>query len=248
MKYYNAHESEYQKRLAAGQVAWDKGTYDDIDIRPFIEHMLKESTISPSGSCALDIGCGTGGLACMLASIGFSVTGIDISPTAISVAKHQSSKRGLAITFHVRDLCRDTLARAAFDLIIDNHFLHCIVRPEERQFVLQNLRKGLKKRGEFWMETMVGHPDMIPLAEWNLDETGVTWCVVPEEKRTHGCIERDGKIWYPIRKIQPSDELLVAELLEADLDIVWQQTEPPSAPGETGTFRARCRPRAVKQG
>ena len=38
---YQAHEAEYQKRLAAGHVAWDAGDYDQFFMRPFVERCLE---------------------------------------------------------------------------------------------------------------------------------------------------------------------------------------------------------------
>ena len=92
-----------------------------------IERFLGESNLEPSQSSALDIGCGTGGLACYLAKRGFNVTAIDVSTTAINEAKKQAALRGLKINFQAADLCREQLPQNAFDIITDNHFLHCIV-------------------------------------------------------------------------------------------------------------------------
>lgn len=241
MRYYESHEQEYQKRLAAGQVAWDHGDYDDFHMRPFVERCLEESEIYPSGSAALDLGCGTGALACLLALRGFMVTAIDVAQSAIVEAKKEAAKRGLKIEFRVEDLCQQELPPSAFDIIIDNHFMHCVVYSSERYFVLRSIRRALKPTGEFWMETMVGHRDMIPLVEWNLDGQGITWCEIPPEKKTDGCKEHGGRIWHPIRRIQPSEGVLLSEIREAGFEFLWHETEPPSGKGATADFRAMCR-------
>ena len=241
MKYYEAHEGEYRKRLAAGQVAWDKGEYDDFPMLPLVELLLAESGISPPDAAALDLGCGTGALACLLASRGFAVTAIDVAHSAIAEAGKQADKRGLRIDFRVGDLCREELPRSAFDVVIDNHFLHCIVYAEERRFVLLGVRRALKPHGEFWLETMVGHADVVPSPDWNPDERGVTWHAIPPENAPEGCIERHGKTWIPIRRIQPRDEIVMAELREAGFEILWHETKPPSGEGEAADLRARCR-------
>jgi len=241
MKYYEGHDKEYKRRLAKGQAAWDKGEYGTFDMLPLVKRFMKESNFTPSESIALDLGCGTGGLACYLASRGFKVTAIDISPTAIREAKKQAASRGLKVDFHVADLCHEGFLENAFDLITDNHFLHCVVFSHERHAVLQNIHHALKPYGEFWIETMVGHPQMAPLDEWNLDADGISWRVMSDNDRIEGSIERDGQVWYPIRRIQPSEIILIEELHRAGFEVAWHETAPPLDKNDTGTFRAKCR-------
>ncbi|MBN1765909.1 MAG: class I SAM-dependent methyltransferase [Sedimentisphaerales bacterium] len=242
MKYYHGHDNLYQKLLARGQAGWDKGDYESFQMLPLIKQFLSESHLKPSQSCALDLGCGTGSLACFLAAQGFTVTGIDISTTAIQSAKEQARKRNLNIDFRAADLCYEHLPEKTFDLITDNHFLHCIVFPDERKAVLKNIRQALKPHGEFWMETMVNYPQMIPAKEWNLDEEGISWYPIPPDQKTEECIERDGQLWLPTRRIQPSDQIIINELHQAGFHIFWQETTPPKDEKDTGAFRAKCRP------
>jgi len=242
MKYYETHEKEYARRLAAGQVAWDEGDYDSFYMRSLVERLLDESGISPAGSTALELGCGTGGLACMLASRGFAVTGIDVAQSAIAEAKKQAAARKLQIDFRVGDLCRERLPLSAFDLVIDNHFLHCIVGVAERRFVFSSVHRALKPRGEFWIETMAGYPGMGHPDGFNMDEKGVVWHSIPPGNRMEGCVERDGQTWMPVRLIQPSEEVLTSEIHRAGFDILWNETVLPSETG-TATFQARCCPR-----
>jgi len=239
MKYYEAHDREYKKLFKAGRVAWDEGDYESFDMLGLVERFLKESNFSPSVCRALDLGCGTGGLACYLSMQGFNVTAIDISATAIREAKKQAEYRNLNIDFQVADLCSIELPKDSFDLITDNHFLHCIVFPGERKRVLWNIYNTLKPDGEYWIEVMVGHPQMKPRAEWNMDADGVTWMVVGDDERTEECVEHNGRILCPIRRIQPCEQILMDEIQEAGLAIIWHETSPPVNENDTGTFRAK---------
>lgn len=243
MKYYEAHNEEYLKRLAKGQVAWEKGAYEKFDMLPLVERFMGESNFEPLQSSALDLGCGTGGLACWLASQGFKVTAIDISDAAICEAKKQAASRKLKIDFQVADLCQTKLPQKMFDLITDNHFLHCIVFPDERRSVLQNINHALKPGGEYWIETMVGHPQMKPRPEWHLDVDGISWQIVPPGRKIEECVNRDGQIWFPIRRIQPSEKILMEELHCAGFEIIWHETVPPVDENDAGDFRAKCRPK-----
>jgi len=241
VKYYEGHDAEYQRRLGAGQVAWDPGSYEAFITRPFLECMIAASGFDPAGKQILVLGCGTGPAAVWLAKLGGRVTGIDISKTAIEAARAQAAARSLSVDFVVADCCATGLAAEAYDLIVDDHFLHCLVKDDERRFVLENVRRALGRQGEFWLQTMVGHPAMIPDPDWLLDGEGVTWSIVPASARTEDCIEREGRILFPVRRIQPCAEQLVSELRAAKLEILWSETEPPARRHDTGTFRARCR-------
>jgi 2-polyprenyl-3-methyl-5-hydroxy-6-metoxy-1,4-benzoquinol methylase len=55
------------------------------------------------GDRILELGCGDGSLACVLAAQGFDVTGVDISPGMIDEARQRSSRLGVSARFEVID-------------------------------------------------------------------------------------------------------------------------------------------------
>jgi SAM-dependent methyltransferase len=240
MHYYHGHEQEYQKRLAKGQVAWDPGDYDSFESKPLLEEFLAGFRGDPKQCRVLELGCGTGGLACFLAEKGFRVTAVDISESAIKVGKQQADTRGLSIDFLACDLCRDSFPEGSFQLVIDNHFLHCIVFLDERRMVLEKIQKCLASGGEYWLESMVGFPGMVPPPEWRFDDEGVTWAVVSKECRVKGLTERDGEFLYPIRRIVRSEQEFLEELALVGLTTKWHRTVVPQAKNETAAFQARC--------
>jgi SAM-dependent methyltransferase len=76
-----------------------------------LEKVFKRFAASPVRR-VLDLGCGTGGHAVVLASRGYSVTGVDRSAPMLSVAQEKSHRLGLNITFQQGDIrswsCDDT--------------------------------------------------------------------------------------------------------------------------------------------
>ena len=69
------------------------------------------------GDRILELGCGDGALSCMLASEGFDVTGVDISPGMIEEAKRRAGRESSPARFEVAD--SDTLkAREPFDAVV----------------------------------------------------------------------------------------------------------------------------------
>jgi len=65
----------------------------------------------------LDLGCGTGGHALVLARRGYHVTGVDRSPRMVSIAREKAGRENLSIEFVESDI-RDLSLNRSFDAII----------------------------------------------------------------------------------------------------------------------------------
>ncbi|MDQ0940165.1 SAM-dependent methyltransferase [Streptomyces sp. V1I1] len=76
------------------------------------------------GGAVLDAGCGTGEDALHLAGKGYAVTGLDLSPTAISLARDKAGARGLDAVFEVADALDLKGWEGRFDTVIDSGLAH----------------------------------------------------------------------------------------------------------------------------
>jgi len=74
----------------------------------------------------LDAGCGVGETALHLASRGYVVVGLDLSPTAIGQARRAAAERGLAVEFAVADITSFTGYDGRFETVIDSTLFHSI--------------------------------------------------------------------------------------------------------------------------
>jgi len=92
----------------------------------------------------LDIGCGTGSLSVVLAGLGHRVTGIDVSPSMVSLARAKASALGSRIEFHVMDAASPQLPPNQFDAIVCRHLLWMLPEPKQ---VLQRWADLLKQKG-----------------------------------------------------------------------------------------------------
>ncbi|HTZ40993.1 MAG TPA: class I SAM-dependent methyltransferase [Syntrophales bacterium] len=96
---------------------------------------------------AVDLGCGTGNYAIYLAGRGFQVTGIDLSPTAIGIAREKAKGRGVQCDFIVADVLGDLRpVGRTFDFAYDWELLHHIF-PEQRSAYVANVHGLLNPLG-----------------------------------------------------------------------------------------------------
>jgi ubiquinone/menaquinone biosynthesis C-methylase UbiE len=79
---------------------------------------------------ALDVGCGTGFLSLELAARSHRVTGIDLAPTMLDLARHKAAESGFDIRFQEGDAEQVPFPAASFDLVISRHVLWTLPHPE----------------------------------------------------------------------------------------------------------------------
>lgn len=90
----------------------------------------------------LDVGCGEAAISLYLAQLGYTTVGLDLSPTAIELAREQATKRGLTnVTFEVADVTAFTGYDGRFDTIVDSTFFHSIP-VELRENYQQAIRRA----------------------------------------------------------------------------------------------------------
>jgi SAM-dependent methyltransferase len=75
------------------------------------------------------VACGFGGNALYLASLGYSVQGVDVSGFALSRAQAEAQRRGLQIGFVQADLTHWWLPAARYDLIVVFFYLNRTLLP-----------------------------------------------------------------------------------------------------------------------
>jgi SAM-dependent methyltransferase len=82
----------------------------------------------------LDIGCGLGDNAIYLAQMGHTVTGLDISPTALITAEQRASDAGVEVHFAVADSTKLEGYTDAFDTVIDSGLFHSLDDDGRRSY------------------------------------------------------------------------------------------------------------------
>lgn len=128
---------DWNKRYAEGDTPWDSGLPSRELVRT-----LAEQRVLPCRT--LELGCGTGTNAVYLASEGFDVTAVDISPLAIHRAQERARASGVNVRFILADL-REFRPERPFDFVFDRGCYHSVreeLLAEYLQLVQQATRAG----------------------------------------------------------------------------------------------------------
>ena len=102
---------------------WDeKYRQGDGPLQP-ADLLIQNRHLLPEGGQALDVAMGIGRNALHLASLGFQVTGIDVSSVAVERCRAKAEQRNLTIETIVADLESFRLPCCAYDLIVNFYYL-----------------------------------------------------------------------------------------------------------------------------
>src|SRR5581483_1806511 len=108
--------AELKQRQAA---VWSKGRFEDCALTLADMHAAMVEAIGPRpGQRWLDLACGAGNVAELAAGGGATVTGIDISPRLVEVAKERAAAGGFDIDYRLGDVEQLVgIGDAAFDVV-----------------------------------------------------------------------------------------------------------------------------------
>lgn len=127
-----------EQRLNEARRLWDNeaATFDDEPDHGLRDPAIRKAwddrfvTWLPSTpSTVLDVGCGTGSLSVLLASLGHEVTGVDLSPAMITQAQAKAAASECRIDFRIMDAAVPPLAPRRFDVIVCRHLLWALPEP-----------------------------------------------------------------------------------------------------------------------
>lgn len=233
--YYEVHENAYQQLKEKGLVGWGGaktlGELGDSKTKEYLHEVARRFFPDCTGRTALDVGCGTGTTAFELIKMGFSVTGVDISSTAIEMARQFSKDLEVAAEFITSDLLFLELPQK-FDLIYDSHCLHCIVLPGDRQRVFKAIKSHLKSGGLFVLDTMVFSEGMdltekIPSLKF--DHDFILWHKTTQTTGSGLHLDDLGQMWQAQRRIYPAS-IILEEVKSAGFNVVDSRLDSQDRP------------------
>lgn len=162
----------------------------------------------------LDLGCGPGLYAELLAKGGHSVTGVDFSQNSILYAVQQAKEKNLNIDYlniNYLDLNYDN----CFDLVILIYLDFCALLPVDRNKVLKNIYKSLKKDGIFICDVInENNIDQKTISQsWEVQKSGF-WKNQPYIALTSG-------YHYPEANVLANHHIVIGEDDKVDTYIFW---------------------------
>ncbi len=106
------------------QKKWDQRYTNHPVVEPRAAEVLACNLhLLPSKGKALDLACGLGANAILLAKSGLQTSAWDISPVALKDLQNRSRKLKLRIETQTRDVVKEPPATSSFDLIVISRFL-----------------------------------------------------------------------------------------------------------------------------
>lgn len=137
----NGWDDVYRTR-PLGEIPWHSGQPDRHLVR-----LVNEGRI-PKGR-VLDMCSGDGTNSIYLASRGFDVYGVDISGTAVKIARQRCAERKVACAYEVGDVLNLSL-RGPFDFIFDRGCFHHVPKGQKPAYVA-TLRRLLRPGGKLFL-------------------------------------------------------------------------------------------------
>ncbi len=122
--------------LATGMAGWEgPRAFSPQPVAGASPWLFECADLLPRTGRALDVACGRGRHALLLASMGLHVTAVDRDAAALERLQDQADRLGLALATRVVDLeAPDTdLGGDAYDLVLVTRFLHRPLFPQLRQ-------------------------------------------------------------------------------------------------------------------
>ncbi len=125
-----------------------------------------------------DFGCGSGEMACRLGLLGNRVTGIDVSPDLIEVARERARLEGVEdrVQFVVADAASAPLTDGTFDAVLAMSVVHHMPATE----ALDALDRLLRPGGRIAFLEPVAYSSLL---QWLRDRTPVEKDVSPDERQ-----------------------------------------------------------------
>lgn len=147
----SAWEKEYRNpKLMTG------GAKPQKDFLNFLKFLKKEESASWRNKVknVLDLGSGTGRNANYLASLGNSVIGIEISKTAIEIAKSNAREENLHVDYRLGDIAKPyDIANDSIDIILDITSSNSL-DEKGREVYLQEMHRVLKSGGYVFVRAL----------------------------------------------------------------------------------------------
>ena len=242
-------DATFADRRLAGIYDWLEGDRPDLDV--YVAMLVDEL----GARTVLDIGCGTGTLACLLARRGIEVIGVDPAEASLDVARAKPGAAGVRWILGDATTLPDVQADAA---IMTGNVAQVFLSDEEWHGTLTAVRAALRPGGRLIFETR--DPERRAWREWDRAHTltrtviphvgaVTTWCDVTDVEpplvsfRGTNVFEADGAVLTSDSTLRFRSRGEIERSLTAAGYVVDEVRDAPDRPGLEFVFIARpCDP------
>ncbi|MBK5215717.1 MAG: class I SAM-dependent methyltransferase [Candidatus Pacebacteria bacterium] len=145
----NIWEKEYRNPLLV-----TKNEGPQADTLRFLKFLKKDRKYRVEDKVVLDLGCGTGRNANYLAERGNKVIGIEISKTALNLAKERAKNLGVEVNYRLGDIGEKyEIKDNSVDIVIDVTSSNSL-NETGRENYLNEVNRVLKKGGYFFVRAL----------------------------------------------------------------------------------------------
>lgn len=140
--------------MAGAQQKWDERYQQHDGNWPAAADVLTQNQhLLPDSGSALDLACGLGANALLLAQAGFVVTAQDISPVAIDKLQLTAQQLALQINAEVCDVLVTPPAATQYDVIVVSYYLERTLAPA----IMHALKPGGLLFYQTWCRQKIAH-------------------------------------------------------------------------------------------
>jgi SAM-dependent methyltransferase len=196
----NAYKGEAAELGAGTRPPWSIG-----EPQPDLASLIEQGKFRGD---VLDVGCGEAAISLHLAEQGYATVGLDLSPTAIELAKAEAAKRGLIdATFEVADISDFGGYDGRFATIVDSTLFHSMP-VEAREGYQQSIVRAAAPGASYFVLVFdkAGMPDGPPNAvtEQELRDVVSKYWVIDEIRpaRIHGVFPEGFEKFFPVTDVR----------------------------------------------
>lgn len=145
----NVWDREYKSPLLV-----TKNDGPQADTLRFLKFLKKEQKYRVEDRVVLDLGCGTGRNANYLSDLGNKVIGIEISRTALSLAKTRAQEMGVVFDYRLGDIGEKyEIEDNYIDIVLDVTSSNSL-NEKGREIYLSEVNRVLKNKGYFFVRAL----------------------------------------------------------------------------------------------
>jgi SAM-dependent methyltransferase len=147
-------QSEVWEREYKNPKLLTKKAEPQTDVKNFLKFLRKQQGVEIEGQSALDLGSGTGRNGNYLGRLGVIVKGLELSPTAVALARERAAGKDWPVDYQVGNFGTTLpFTDQSFDIILDVMSSNSLNESERSMYLVETSRV-LKKNGYFFVKSL----------------------------------------------------------------------------------------------